>query len=664
MKKNNINKILKSLVVIFLISSSGLIAQNHTEAFEQKLDKANGYINNEQFDEALPLYLELNRMDSLNSDINFAIGVCYFNSRTEKSKAIKYLEKAIECTSVNTEFACTEKQDKAHLNVFKFLGDAYHIEYRFDMAIASYERYKMLVTKKRDQAMINEVNLKIEMCNVGKELLTSPVKVKIENMGTTINSPFADYCPVLSADETTMIFTTRRPETTGGKVDEWGSYFEDIYISHKVDAVWSKAVSIGGPINTDGNEASVGISVDGQTILVYKDDNGDGNLYSTSLDGDQWSTPIKLNANINTEGWEPSAFISADGNTLYFTSNREGGYGGRDLYQSKKLPTGEWAKATNLGPNINTPYEEDAPFIHPDGVTLYFSSNGHRTMGGFDIFSTRLNDKNEWTIPQNVGYPINSTDDDIYYVVSPDNKRAYYSSFKQGGIGEKDNYMVTFAEYKDPGLTLLKGVITDAYKKVPKVVDIYVSDNETGELVGIYHSNSKTGEYLFILPPGRNYNIAYEADGYLFHSDNMDLALNTNYYVIHKAIKLQPLVVGSKIVLNNIFFDFDKATLRTTSNLELAKLNKLLNKYPNMVVEISGHTDSKGSPKYNIKLSEKRASAVVKYLIAKGISKNQMTSKGYGESQPFAVNINTDGSDNPVNRQLNRRVELKIIAIN
>jgi outer membrane protein OmpA-like peptidoglycan-associated protein len=397
--------------------------------------------------------------------------------------------------------------------------------------------------------------------------------------------------------------------------------------------------------------------------LIYKDDNGDGNLYSTSLEGDQWSAPKKLNDNINTKEWEPSAFISADGNILYFTSNREGGYGGRDLYQSKKLPTGEWAKATNLGPNINTPFEEDAPFIHPDGVTLYFSSNGHKTMGGFDIFSTNLNANNEWATPLNVGYPINSTDDDIYYVVSPDNKRAYYSSFKQGGNGEKDNYMITFAEYKEPPLTLLKGVITDAYGKVPKVVDITVTDNETGEIVGIYHSNSKTGEYLFILPPGKNYNITYEADGYLFHSDNMDIALKTNYYVIRRAIQLQPLVVGSKIVLNNIFFDFDKATLRQASNVELGRLFKLLKKYPGLVVEISGHTDSKGSPEYNIRLSQERAQAVVKYLIEKGISKDQMTAKGYGETKPVVNNNNSDGTDNPVNRQLNRRVELKIVEM-
>ena len=223
--------------------------------------------------------------------------------------------------------------------------------------------------------------------------------------------------------------------------------------------------------------------------------------------------------------------------------------------------------------------------------------------------------------------------------------------------------MITFFEYKEPPLTLLKGVITDVYGMAPKVVDITVSDNETEEVVGFYHSNSKTGEYLFILPPGKNYNITYEAEGYLFHSENMDVSIKTNYYVIRKAVILNPLVVGSKVVLNNIFFDFDKATLRPISNVELAKLHKLLTNYPDMVVEISGHTDSKGTREYNIKLSEERAQAVVKHLIEKGINKKQMVAKGYGELQPAVDNNNPNGSDNLENRQLNRRVELKIIKI-
>lgn len=651
-------KIFKILVFLFLITSFASFAQKESKEFNGNFTKAQELTDNGRFDEALRIYLDLVKIDSLNSDLNFQIGICYLNSRTQKPKATKYLEKAIACAKQ----VCTKKEDQDHQNAFKFLGDAYHINYQFDLAIETYNKYLSIAPDHNNHEMRLEAIRKIEMCKVGKELVITPVKVKIENIGSAVNSTYADYSPVLSADESTMIFTTRRPETTGGKLDEFGLYFEDIYISYKTDSTWSKAVSIGTSINTDGNEATVGISVDGQIILIYKDDAGDGNLYSTSLNGDQWSKPEKLNDNINTKDWEPSAFISADGNILYFTSNREGGLGGRDIYKSNKLPNGEWAKATNLGPTINTSFDEDAPFIHPDGVTLYFSSNAHRTMGGFDIFSTHLSAQNEWTNPVNIGYPINTTEDDIFYVVSPDNKRAYYSSVKEGGIGEKDNYVITFSEYKEPPLTLLKGVITDICGRVPPVVEIIVTDNETEKVVGIYHSNSKTGQYLFILPPGKNYNITYESEGYLFHSENLDVLMNTNYYVIRKAIQLEPIVVGSRIVLNNIFFDFDKATLRPISKVELTKLFKLLNKNKELVVEIAAHTDSKGSDDYNIKLSQQRAQSVVDYLIGKGISKNQMVAKGYGESQPVANNNNPDGSDNPVNRQLNRRVELKVIA--
>ncbi len=645
-------KIHKILMLLFLF------AQKESKEFNEDFEKAQELSDNERFDEALRIYLDLAKIDSLNSNLNFNIGICYLHSRTQKPKAIRYLEKAIACAKQ----VCTKKEDEDHQNAFKFLGDAYHMNYQFDLAIETYEKYLGIAPDHNNHEMRMEALREIEMCRVGKELILSPVKVKIENLGNAINGTYADYSPVLSADESTMIFTTRRSQSTGGKLDEFGLFFEDIYITHKIDSIWSQAVSIGAPINTDGNEATVGISVDGQIILIYKDDNGDGNLYSTTLNGDQWTSPQKLNDNINTKGWEPSAFISPDGNILYFTSNREGGFGGRDIYKSNKLPNGEWAKASNLGPIINTPFDEDAPFIHPDGVTLYFSSHGHKTMGGFDIFSTHLNAQNEWTSPVNIGYPINSTEDDIFYVVSPDNKRAYYSSFKEGGIGEKDNYMITFAEYKEPPLTLLKGKITDICGRIPPVVEIIVTDNETEKIVGIYHSNSKTGQYLFILTPGKNYNITYEAEGYLFHSENLDVLVNTNYYVIHKPIQLEPIVVGSKIVLNNIFFDFDKATLRPISKVELTKLFKLLDKNKELVVEISAHTDSKGSDEYNVNLSQERAQSVVNYLISKGIRKNQMVAKGYGESQPVANNTNSDGSDNPVNRQLNRRVELKVIS--
>lgn len=653
----------KILLFALTLSLSGLVAQD--KAFSEKFLAAYDTYEDGNFYDALPMFLELYKMDSTNANINYLVGDCYLKGRSGKANAVRYLEKAV--TSVSIKYVAGDAAEKnAPIVAYKLLGDAYHIHSKFDKAIAAYETYKkeLILNKRSEPEILADANRKIDMCHTAQDLMKTPVNIKIENMGPAVNSPYADYCPVLTGDGNTMIFTTRRKESTGGETFE-GKYFEDIFISEYDGKKWSPATGISDQINTNGNEASVGVSPDGQEVLIYKDDKGDGNIYGTRLVGDVWSKPVKLNSNVNTKYWEPSAFISADGYYLYFVSNRPGGYGGRDIYVSKKEENGEWGKAENLGPLINTPYEEDAPFIHPDGVTLYFSSNGHKTMGGFDVFYSTLSDDGKtWQAPVNVGYPVNSPDDDVFYVVSTDKTKAYYSSFKENGLGEKDNYMITFIDQKKAPLTLLKGLVKTDDGKVPQDIVITVTDNETGEVVGVYRPNTKTGQYLFILPPGKNYNISYDAEGFLFYSENRDIPKNTNYYEIYKPIMLPPIIVGSKVVLNNIFFDFDKATLRTTSNVELRNIIRFLNRYPKVVVEIAGHTDSKGEPAYNLKLSQDRAKAVTDYLVDKGIKKQRLIPKGYGETMPAAPNKNADGSDNPDGRQLNRRVELKILEIN
>lgn len=667
------------LAFISLLSIYNLNAQNNKENFEKDFDRAekifseiyqdgkNESLNNSKsgFTAAIPILFDLFTIDQTNMNLAFKLGVCYMSSRAERSKAISYFSKAV--TSVSNDYqgsSSTEK--KAPLIAYKYLGDAYHLDYQFDKAIETYKNFieVMSENKKTDNVLFAETNRKIEMCKTGKNLVANPIKLKMQNLGKNVNSPFGDYSPVLSADQNTLFFTSRRPETTGGQKDGDGNSMEDIYMSGKTKTGWSKAINIGEPINTEWHEATVGISPDGQTILIYKDDNGDGNIYSTSLDGDIWSKPVKLNENINSKYWEPSACISADGNKLYFTSDRPGGFGGRDLYVSKLTPEGDWGRAINLGPNINTKYDEDAPFIHADGITLSFSSNGHNTMGGFDIFTSLLSEEGTWSETMNVGYPINTTYDDIFYMVSPDGLNAYFSSFREEGSGEKDNYMLTFLDRKEIPLTLMTGVVNDESGNPAKKVLITITDNETEQVVGVYHTNSKTGKFLFILTPGKNYNITYQAEGHLFYSENMEISKVSNYYEINKALTLDPIIVGSKIVLNNIFFDFDKATLRSISNVELKNLVMLFKSNPNLKVEISGHTDSKGENTYNQKLSEERAQAVVNRLTESGVNSTRMKAKGYGEIKPVSPNKKTNGEDNPVGRQLNRRVELMITEIN
>ncbi|MBA3663074.1 MAG: PD40 domain-containing protein [Bacteroidetes bacterium] len=655
----------KILVIALLMNAFGSFAHDKND-FDIKYKKANEEYKAGNYFQALPMYMEVYRMDSMNANLNYLVGSCHLKARSGKANAMPYLERASRSITPNYKEESVEEKG-APILTYKLLGDAYHIHSKFDKAIQSYENYnrEMLFYKKKDSENTKDANRKMTMCRIGKKLMAAPVKVKIENMGKALNSPYGDYSPVLTADQSTMIFTSRRSSSTGGQTYDGGRFFEDIYISHYANKEWSVAENIGGPINTNENEASVGVSPDGQEILIYKDDNGDGNIYSTTLNGDTWSAPVKLNSNINSKHWEPSAFISADGRTIYFSSDRPGGFGGRDIYASEKTEDGEWGKAVNMGALINSEYDEDSPFIHPDGITLFFSSNGNKTMGGFDIFYSSLSDNgSKWLEPVNVGYPVNSPDDDIFYVVSTDKTKAYYTSFKEGGYGEKDNYTITFLDQKKAPLTLVKGIVKDAYNAVPKEILITVTDNETEKVIGVYKPNSKTGQYMFILTPGKNYNISYDAEGFLFYSENRYIAKNTNYYELYKVIELPPVIVGSKIALNNIFFDFDKAILRKTSNVELKNILRLLTRYPNMVIEIGAYTDSKGTGAYNEKLSKERANAVVNFIIEKGIAKERLVASSYGETMPAAPNENTDGSDNAEGRQLNRRVELKILKLN
>ena len=625
-------------------------------------DEAELHFSSQQYLAALPLYKKVDSLVKDNANVLYKIGVCYLNSPIDKIQAIPYLERAVKNTSATVnEDAFKEKS--APVDAFYQLAHAYHLNYQLDFAITCFGKFKAFLSE-TSKSTIDEVNHQIEMCNNAKILVSAPVTIKIENLGPNVNSPYADYSAVASADESSLFFTSRRPNTTGGKIDpNDGKYYEDIYYCGKKDSAWTPASNIGAPINTDGHEATVGVSVDGQTLLIYRDDKGDGNIYSSKLQGGNWSNPEKLSENINTQGWEPSASISADGTHLYFASSREGGFGGRDIYMAKILPNGQWSKAVNMGSTINTPYDEDAPFIHPDGVTLFFSSTGHKSMGGFDIFFCTLNNETDKaTEPVNIGYPVNSTDDDVFYTPTADNKRAYYSSFKAGGYGEKDIYMITFPEQKETPLTVYKGKIKSLGGAPVSGVEITVIDNVTGQLVGTYFPNSKTGNYLFILPPGGNYNISYQAEGYLLQSENMIVPKDSTYNLINTFIELKPITVGQRVTLKNIFFDYNKATLRPISKVELDKFYKMLNEKAQLVIEVSGHTDSKGNDDFNMKLSKDRAQSVVDYLVKKGIDVKRMIAVGYGETKPIAKNTKPDGKDDEAGMQLNRRVEYRILS--
>ena len=641
---------LKKIIIlaIFSVLMSTIAAnaqKSYTKEVKKLLEKGDGYLEVDDINGAIPYYLNAEKLVPKDPEISYKIAQCYFELRHE-IKALPFLEAA-------------KKGDIGEPDLLRMLGEAYHKAHMFDKAIVTLKTYRNMVSPK-EKEVLEEIDLLINNCVNGKVMVQNPTsKITIKNLGPGVNTEFNDFAPVVSADEGTLIFTSRRDNTTGGgreaSNNEW---YEDIYMSVKSDTVWTTAVNMGPTINTASHDASVGLSPDGQELFIYRatPSNG-GDLYLSTLTGTVWSEPKKLSSNINTSSYrEPSATTTSDENIILFTSDKKGGYGGLDIYMTTKQANGEFGPAINLGPKINTKYDEDCPFIHANGKSLYFSSKGHKSMGGYDIFLCTIDVKTGeiLTEVENIGYPINTADDDVFFVWTADNKRAYFASEREGGFGEKDIYMLT-REDADADLAVLKGKIISCDSKKPVAATIIVTDLTTQEIVGIYNSNASSGKYTVILPAGKNYGITVEAQGYLFYSKNIDIPKLDHYVEYKDEICLSKLKKGTTIVLRNVFFDVDKATLRKESEDELERLEKILKLNPTIQIEIAGHTDSDGSDEHNLKLSDARAKAVVDYLIAKGVDKAMLKWVGYGESKPQVAN------DTPENKQLNRRTEIKIL---
>jgi outer membrane protein OmpA-like peptidoglycan-associated protein/tetratricopeptide (TPR) repeat protein len=657
------------LIAGILFSIGGLQAQNAKKA----LKNANSFYEQKLWKNAVPAYLEVLKIEPDNAEANYKIGVSYMNT-IYKVKALPYLEKAAK---LNPDI---------DPDLYFHLARAYHINHNFEKALTSYKEYKKRLDPKKQAELVAKIDRRIFECENGAEYIKTPVKAKITNLGPVINSKAEDFAPVITPDESILLFTSRREGSTGGQLDEEknNEYFEDIYISYKKNGEWTAPKNVGKPINSEGHDASIAITPDGNQIFIYKQEDA-GNIYVSKFSNGIWSKPEDLGKNVNTKYGETSVTISADGQTIFFTSDRPGGQGDMDIYMSRKDKKGKWGEAVNLGPKINTPYPEDSPFIHPDGRTLYFSSKGHSGMGGFDIYKTTMKPDGTWTEPEHLGYPINTADDDLYFVLSADNKHGYYSSEREDGLGDQDIYLITMPEPEKLAtvstkeisadkttvkrkiapvakvesfnpITILKGVVTDALTKEFLEADVVIVDNEKNEVITEMKSNKQTGAYLVILPSGKNYGIRVQRQDYLFHSENFDIPASADYQEIVKDVELKKVAVGTKIVLRNIFFDFDKATLRPESASELERLYQLLVDVPTLKIEISGHTDNKGSAEYNKELSNRRAQAVVDYLVKKGINPSRLKYAGYGFDRPISTNDTEEG------RQLNRRTEFEIIG--
>jgi outer membrane protein OmpA-like peptidoglycan-associated protein len=599
-------------------SQDDKLVKKGDKAFEEK-----------NYYQALKFYDEALLQKKEDPYVNFRIARCYLETY-QKAKALQYASDAVKYSQ------------KPSNEMYFALAQAYHINHQFDKAIEAYQKSD---PGKTNQKQISKF---IQECNNGKKYVNNPIDVKISNAGPMINTEFHEYLPYITADRMKLYFTSRRPGSTGGKVDTDGQLFEDIYVADNKGGAWDKAVNLGSPLNTDIHDACVGLSDDGQTMFVYKGSNG-GDIYMSELKGDRWTKPEPLP--INTEFFETCATLSPDGRTLFFV--RKVMNGSRDIFVCSKTVGGNWSKPRKLEV-INTEFDEDAPFIHADGKTLYFSSKGHTSMGGYDVFKTTKNANGTWSQPVNLGYPINSAGNDVYFVLAADGKVGFYSSEKEGGLGKQDIYSIRMPVESEPKLAMIKGSVKDEKGK-PIEAMITVTDNVSKETIAEYRSNSQTGNYLIALPSGKNYGIAIEQEGHLFYSENVYLTEEDGFKEMKKDIKLADAKPGAKVILKNIFFPSGKFELRPESTLELQRMIKFLKTNPNVKIEVSGHTDNVGDQKANQVLSEQRAKAVVNYLVSNGIATSRLTAKGYGSTMPVDDNNTEEG------RQNNRRTEFKII---
>jgi outer membrane protein OmpA-like peptidoglycan-associated protein/Tol biopolymer transport system component len=544
------------------------------------------------------------------------------------------------------------------------------------MAIGSYEKcLKNAVRYKNsplaDQRYIGRIDKMIENCEFAIEAIKNPVDFNPINLGSSINSELPEYFPSITADDSTFLFTRRVNDLSAP-----GGRQEEIFVSKKTpNNHWSNSSLVSNAINSKYNEGAPTFSPDGQYIIFvgcetgakgdyeYGDDRkgyGSCDLFYSQNNGTNWSKPVNLGSKINSKHWETQPSFSSDGKTLYFirgmTYDRQRrNPDNQDIYVTTITEDGQWSKPEKLPPNINSPHREESVQIHPDGKTLYFSSNGHPGMGGMDLYMSRKLDDNTWSDPINLGYPLNTYKNDISILISPKGDKGYFSSDREGGYGDLDLYSFNVdKKFKPLPITFIKGKIIDAESKLPLFAFFQLTDLKKGNIISQMQSKLENGEFLITVPKNIDFALHAEKEGYMFYSRNIyrdNLSLSKDGFLIIELEKVKP----GTFILENIFFEKSKSSLKKSSLVELNKVLKLMQINPDLKIQISGHTDSDGDDDFNLELSINRAKSVVNWLIENNIDQNRLSFKGYGETRPIEEN------NSIANKAKNRRTELTII---
>ncbi len=604
---------------------------------QENYEDAQQFLRQSAYDEGIKYLDQAIKADPKFQAAYLQLGDVYRKTK-QFQKAIDNYKKAISSAPATVE-----------TRVYFTMGESELLTGQYEQSKTSLLQFQSKY-KGSDAEYISRTKKYLLDCDFASSALKSPIKFEPINMGFNVNSEYRDYFPALTADGESIIFS----RVVKGN--------EDFYTSIKKEGKWQKAEPLSPNINTPTfNEGAQSISPDGKYLFFTGCNRPDGlgrcDIYLSRKEGKQWGKAINLGSTINSEYWESQPSISPDGNTLYFVSNRPGGLGSYDIWKSTLDDESKWTVPVNLGPSINTSLDESTPFIHSDGKTLYFSSDGWPGMGNKDIFFSKL-DHEKWTKPQNLGYPINTFNEETGFIVGADGSEGLFSSNLGGGFGDLDIYRFKLPESAKPmPVTYVKGIIRDKETKELLEASIVVVDLKTDLAVFNDNTSPETGDFLSVLPLGTTYSFDVDAPGYLFYSKHYNLEKSDASKPFVVELFLDKIKVGANATLSNIFFETNRYALLPNSMAELNLLVDFLTTNDKIYIEIQGHTDSNGDRKLNEKLSDNRAKEVYNFLISNGISAKRLSYKGYGSLQPKADNSTEEG------RQQNRRTEFIITKL-
>jgi outer membrane protein OmpA-like peptidoglycan-associated protein/tetratricopeptide (TPR) repeat protein len=633
--------IMQRFAITFLICSFVLFSccygQNlpASKKARESYEKAQKAWQNRNLSEAVVLYEKVLQAEPTHAQSHLRLAQIY-----------ELLKNAALTKHHYTRLIAIQPNSAQSATAYQWLGRYYFQSEKYDSALFFYEKALPLFPAKSSLAHLAEKS--ITSARFAIEAVKKPLPIEKRALGDTINFLHSQYFPVLTADNETLIFT--------GQTENLD---ENIYITHRKNNIWDVPEQISKSINTNNNEGTCSVSADGRTLVFTACNRIDGygscDLYITRKEGEEWSAPVNMGETINSREWESQPSLSADGHTLYFSSDRRGGLGKKDIWVSKLDKNNLWTAPVNLGAAINTPDEENAPFIHANGRTLFYASNGLPGMGGLDIFISQRVDTT-WSKPTNLGYPINTVSEQVGMYIASDGKKAYYSD-DQSKAGKGGSVLYTF----DMPEILQDLIVPTRYAKgkvfdkktgqaLSSGIDLY--DLKLQQKVAEFTSDAATGSFLAVLNRGSEYAFYVSKSGYLFKSLSFTISDSTSS--VDLAIPLEAIEKDRTEILNNIFFQSNAYQLDDKSKVELDKLTGFLTQNPGLKIEISGHTDDVGSDKENMELSRRRALSVREYLVTSGIDSQRLKAIGNGETKPVAPN------DSDINRQKNRRIEWKI----